>query len=549
MIQVYANGKLVYDPRLPDRRLLALSRTGGVNKSGTVTLTMPPNHPAYDNFISFKTPVEVYKDSVLVFRGRALYPSDDFYKCRTITCEGERGFFQDSVMRPYLYQDTPAVIFAAVVGVHNSQVDADKQFVVGEVTVTDPNDYIRLENTQAEQVSDTINKLVERCGGYIVFNTNEDGQRVVNWYKELNNRSRQTIEFGKNLTDFTKSDDGQNLATAILPYGAKLEPEDGAEGTTATTERVTIESVNDGVDFIQDDEAVALRGFILKPVYWDDVTEPANLLAKAQEWLASNRNVITSMQLTAVDLSNLGLNVDTFQEGDLIQVISKPHKVDENFMLTEMTEDFLTDSVTSISLGKEHTTLTGLSAKGDHESASALDRVERNIREEYTKNTAASIEETMKTLTSLIRQTGESILLSVEDVYQSKQGMEEYKETVSAKMLVLSESITAQFKTVTEQIESVGADVQTKYEEIIKCISLSEDGVIIVGGESGIQLQLDNEAGIVFSKNGVPFGTWDGQDFYTGNIVVRVEERAQFGDFAFIPRTDGSIMFLKVGGE
>lgn len=46
----------------------------------------------------------------------------------------------------------------------------------------------------------------------------------------------------------------------------------------------------------------------------------------------------------------------------------------------------------------------------------------------------------------------------------------------------------------------------------------------------------------------VAFGQWDGDDFYTGNIVVRTEEQARFGNFAYVPRSDGSLMFLKVGG-
>ena len=54
---------------------------------------------------------------------------------------------------------------------------------------------------------------------------------------------------------------------------------------------------------------------------------------------------------------------------------------------------------------------------------------------------------------------------------------------------------------------------------------------------------------IEFRKNGVAIGWWDGTDFHTGNIVVEVQERAQFGNFAFVPRTDGSLSFLKVGGN
>ena len=50
------------------------------------------------------------------------------------------------------------------------------------------------------------------------------------------------------------------------------------------------------------------------------------------------------------------------------------------------------------------------------------------------------------------------------------------------------------------------------------------------------------------TTDSVAFGSWDGDDFYTGNIVVRVDERAQFGKLAFIPNRDGSLSFRKVGG-
>ena len=63
-----------------------------------------------------------------------------------------------------------------------------------------------------------------------------------------------------------------------------------------------------------------------------------------------------------------------------------------------------------------------------------------------------------------------------------------------------------------------------------------------------LQVGIDNDM-IEFRKNGVAIGWWDGTDFHTGNIVVEVQERAQFGNFAFVPRSDGSLSFLKVGGN
>ena len=61
-----------------------------------------------------------------------------------------------------------------------------------------------------------------------------------------------------------------------------------------------------------------------------------------------------------------------------------------------------------------------------------------------------------------------------------------------------------------------------------------------------MELSLDNDM-VIFKKNGQQFGWWDGVDFHTGNIVIGVTERAQFGSFAFIPRENG-LSFLEVGG-
>lgn len=100
----------------------------------------------------------------------------------------------------------------------------------------------------------------------------------------------------------------------------------------------------------------------------------------------------------------------------------------------------------------------------------------------------------------------------------------------------------------TKHTNSVDADVQAKFAELYKYIKFSGETAITIGsGENAISLEIDNEKGIIFRKNGTALGLWDGVDFYTGNIVVEVEERAQLGNFAFVPRSDGSLSFLRVG--
>jgi hypothetical protein len=515
-----------------DRALLGLKATVGVNKGGMAEITMPPGHPAYNAFTSYRSIVEISRDNELLFRGRALYPTDDFYNRRTITCEGERCFLRDAVMRPYLYQDAPAVIFADVIGIYNAQVEASKQFQVGTVTITDANDYIRLESESAEQVADTVDKLVERCGGYIVFTTNAEGQRVINWYDTLGYRSSQAIEFGENLLDFSRTQSSTDLATRIIPYGAKNEE---------TGERVTIESVNDGLDFVEDADAVALRGVIARPVYWDDVTEPANLLTKAQQYLATSKMIITTLELAAVDLSVLGLDIDSLRVGDLIQVKSRPHSVDDSFLLRERTYDLLDPAQDKVVLGKDLATLTGAGVAGDRDTMSQLHRTEHSIKADYTLNTAQAVEAAKTILVSLIQQTSDSILLQVSETYATNDNVQSY---ISTTMTQLADSFNFEFETLQARVDENDAAAREQFDTIHKYIRFV-DGDILLGEDGNtLTLRIENDR-ISFMDGGAEAAYFSNKKLYVldGHFLNSL----RIGKFEFLPRENGNLSLVKVG--
>jgi hypothetical protein len=534
MIQLYADDTLVYDSRLKDYALLGLQSKGGLNKGGTATILMPPGHPAYNSFTSYRTVVTIYRDGKLRFRGRALYPTDDFMLRRTITCEGERCFLRDGVHRPYDYQDSPANIFTYVIGLYNAQVEEFKQFVVGTITVTDPNNYISLQSEEAETFADTVDKLVERCGGYIVFTTNDAGQRVINWYASVDYRSSQVIEFGSNLLDFTRTTANSDLATVIVPYGAKNE---------TTGDRLTIESVNGGLDFIQDYDAVALRGVISKAVYWDDVTTPEALLAKAQQYLAMSKNLISSLELTAIDLSSLDKNIDSFELGDNIIVRSKPHGVhDEPYQLTEQSIDYLHPQNDRVVLGKNIASLTGADVAGDRRSTSALQRVERIIRSDYAINQEALLEAALTTTSTLIQQTSEALMLEVSEQYATNGNVE---SAISTTMTQLSESFEFLFTELRTVVDANDSEAREQFAEIEKYIRF-EDGNIILG-ESGneITLRIENDR-ISFLDAGAEVAYFSNKHLTVLDGTFLNSLRV--GAFAFIPRDNGNLSLVKVGG-
>ena len=116
----------------------------------------------------------------------------------------------------------------------------------------------------------------------------------------------------------------------------------------------------------------------------------------------------------------------------------------------------------------------------------------------------------------------------------------------------VDDDIGAAREYATEEANRASGDVR---DELVKFTNnfgeyiefLGESAISIGAKGSPLVLELDNETGITFKKNGHPIAWWDGNDLYTGNIHVRVEERARFGNFSFIPRSDGSLSFLKVG--
>lgn len=533
MIQLYVDDKLVYDSRVEATALRGLKAQLGLNKGGAATIILPPEHPAYDEFTSYRSVVTIYRDGVLRFRGRALYPTDDFMLNRTITCEGERCFLRDGIHRPYNYNDSPENIFRTAIGLYNAQVEAFKQFVVGTIQGIST-EAIVLESEEAEPFSATVDKLVELCGGYIVFTTNSLGQRVINWYASIGYSNSQVIEFGKNLMDFSRTTANSDLATVIIPYGAKDE---------TTGDRLTIKSVNDGLDFIQDLDAVEKRGVICKAVYWDEIITPDALLTKAQQYLNSSKNLIASLELTAIDLSLLDKDIDSFMVGDIIKVRSKPHGIkeeDDPYQLIEQDIDFLHPQNDRIILGKSVVSLTGTDVASARKNDDTLKRLNRAIRADYTVNTDAIIEEVKREVSSLIQQTSEALKLEVSEQYATQDGV---KEAVTTTMTQLAESFEFLFTELRTHVDANDADAREQFAEFKKYIRFENGNIVLGDNNNKITLRLENGR-IVFLDQGAEVAYFTNQQLTVthGSFLNSM----RIGDFAFIPRGNGNLSLVKI---
>lgn len=161
-------------------------------------------------------------------------------------------------------------------------------------------------------------------------------------------------------------------------------------------------------------------------------------------------------------------------------------------------------------------------------------------------DTANDIHQTIVDQRTSIISDCESILMQALESYVETGDFEEYQSTISTELAVLAGKIEFNFSTVIEQLNDVEGDAQSNFTEIFKYIHFDNGDIILGTSDSAITLTIEHDR-ISFKKNGTEFGWWDGVDFHTGNIIVDLDERAQFGNFAFVPRSDGSLSFLKVG--
>ena len=567
MYQILCDGHILYDLR--DEELIVLNPkcTLEVNKAGEASFSILPTHPFYNKLVKLKSVFEIRQNDQPIFRGRMTNDSRNLYNQLIVDLEGALAYTNDSLIMPFRFPDDfPEAATAAnvveyflgwILDQHNAQVQSWQQLKLGKVTVSDPNNVLTRSSTNCATTLDTLkSKLFDSAlGGYLYIRYESDGN-YVDYVSEFELTNTQRITFGENLLDIKNDTDASETYSAIFPTGATVE-EDGSEKQTLNLMGLENGNIDDDLvlkdGFIYSQSAVAEYGWICVPpdnAKWTDVHTASLLKSKAVAYLSGMTFTMSNtMTFKALDLGASDAEIESFRICRNVIVDTPVHGVSGvSKPLTKLDIDMADAQNTTITVGATVRTLLDVN---DQNQTSALDRVQGQMGELLDGAQQDIMETVHQQLilqeTSVISNCTEMILGALEQYVETGE-YNEFKSTVQAQLAIMADEILMGFTTTTEQITNVDGDLQAKFQEIYNYIRFSEDGITLGSSEDGITLHVEHDQ-IVFKKDGVRFGSWDGVDFYTGNIVVQVNERAQFGNFAFIPRSDGSLMFLKVGGD
>lgn len=538
MYKVYCDNFLLYADSHKDYKIVSPKLELELNKAGKFEFSIYPNHPHYGLIRKMKSIISVYHNDSLVFRGRVLNSEKGWINESKVTCEGELAFFNDSIIRPYDYisngQITVSDFLAFIIGEHNSQVDEERRFKVGNVTVidgdsTNDENLISRSNSDYSSAWETISKsLIEMLGGYLIVRHEADGA-YIDYLSDIHVLSSQTVEFGKNLTDVIKSVKGEDLYTGIIPLGAKDE-----EGN-----RITIASVNEDLDYLVNEDQAAIYGRIFKTMTWDDVTEPANLLVKAQSYLSSIGMLTETIELKAVDISPLNQDINSFRLGTKVRVHSAPHGINETFTIEKLSIDLMKPESNKLTLGATRKTFTEQSGSTSSEIISIGQKVDSAIEQIGT----IEVDITSK-VASDIEISAESILQSVSEEYYAKGDIDTLLSDTRTEFEQTNDSFEFRFSNYEADLQSIVAGTDAEFEEIKKYIRFV-DGNILLGEEGNeLTLKIQNNR-IAFLENEVEVAYFSDKKLHI--MDANFINSLQVGNFGFFPRANGNLSFKKVG--
>lgn len=363
LLRIYVDDALFYHPNLSKLSITQAQVSEDAESIDCLTLSAPHNHPYLENIKPMASTIVCKKGDDIVFEGRALDDGSDFYNTHTWQCESCLAYLKDTYQPPFSYKGTLKGLLEYFISVHNNAVEEKKQFVIGNVTVTDENDYISYSNSEFSRTMDAIkSKLLDTHGGYLQVRYSGE-TKYLDYLADFKITSLQTVEFGKNILDVKITRDHKECATVLIPLGAKKIKTDADGNETETDERVDITPVNDGKNYVYDETAVNEIGWIWTSEVWEDVTIPANLLRKANARLADLVKGVTSIELNIVDESDTGADIGDIRARMYVKCISKPHGIDGTYLVVSRTRDYLNPSGNTITIGASGVTLTSASAK------------------------------------------------------------------------------------------------------------------------------------------------------------------------------------------
>ncbi|MBE6067772.1 MAG: hypothetical protein E7211_08780 [Clostridium lundense] len=313
------------DTEVPHLNKLDLKE--GLSMVDSLSFSLYPNNQGYDKVFELTTKVKVIdlRDNSIRFIGRVLSIDEKMDSggvfCKEILCEGGLSYLNDTKTRSETFLGSTSDFISFLLNKHNAKVEDAKKIQVGNIDIIGSVAYTcDFKTTLAD-----ILAIKEKLGGDIrVRETN--GFLYLDWLQSFSNNTIE-VTLGLNMKEMIKHKDITSLGTRIIPLGAN---------------NLTIESINGGLDYIEDINAETVYGVLEKAVEYREITDPIELYNKALEDLPNHTQPLYLLESGALDLSFItGNKAEQFVLGDDLHIFNPIMAVDSVYKVVALDLDLL----------------------------------------------------------------------------------------------------------------------------------------------------------------------------------------------------------------
>lgn len=345
---------ILMDMRDEDYTIGSPKLTLQLNAAGSFEFVIYPNHPEFKSIVPLISLIKVYKingqSKRWIFTGRVMNDQRDIYNTGKVKCEGILAYLIDSIVYPYDYQGTPADYVRQLIASHNSQVNAEKQFIIRTLDLSDAdsnNNIVRENKNYPTTFKEFRDKVIKLLNAYISVEE-KDKKIYFDCCQSINHHNSQTIRLGENIIDLKQTKNPDKIRTVIIGIGQK-----DNEGNRPTV-------------LVENNDAINKYGRIVGTVEFDSVATYEQLKKKTTAYLDSILSEINTIEVKAIDLNMTDKDIEEISLG-YAYVESKYNGLDHlQMLITKMDIYLLEPDKNAFTLGADKKSLT---SSVSHENA------------------------------------------------------------------------------------------------------------------------------------------------------------------------------------
>ena len=518
--RIYIDDTLVHRSDIPDEnyQLVGITLDVEMGKSPSLKFTIPPSHPKKSLLKNFLSRFTVKEDELVLAEGRLFDSRQDIYNQVEWQAEGSLSYLTDSYVPAIKVEETIKALFTRYVNEHNRRVEDYKKFTVGQITIDNADtEKVKVNNDGYRYTSDAIqNDLIDSYGGYLRTRY-ENGVRYLDYLKDYGHKTTQTIEYKKNLIDFALEVNPEDVFTYLIPTGDS---------------NLKINDVNNGKDYIEVEGAKAKWGnkYLLKS--FSGISDASTLLKEAKQYIKNHYEELPeSLEITAIDLKLLGVNVESIHVGDVVRVTSTPNGVDKDYTCSAISYNLSQFGKTKYTLGKPKQDFTKKYNQNSSSTSSAINDTNSSLG-----RTNGRLSETQSKLEKYITATDDTLALMHENILLNANHIE-----ANAKQIELNATLDAdKFTQVSVELDAINATLALKAEaeDVEKNFNSVEVKLDAMEGEIALKASTEDVNGQINEVN-LTLNSHDGRITANANNIIELNSQlvSVSGDLEVLGKT------------